>query len=460
MYMNNAIKYLSLAAAAVAVASVASSCSREEDDIWSQSAAERLEAAKSEYHKILCSAPNGWEMYYFADGDEQGYNFLMKFASDSVVVAARNHNTGNAYQQESSAFEVIADDGPVLTFNTYNSLLHIYADPQPDHDVESDGVGSGGDYEFKMMTVTDTMIYMRGKKTGREIYMYPLDGNTDWEQYFVDVEAMRDSMFNESIPTLWLQLADGVRYSITDAASQVMHLVPEGGDAITQTSTISYVLTPRGFRWITDFPGDTVTTTPAREFVWNAEGTYLVSTDFGGEDCAAGATIKAPALTDLFMESEPVWSIDVNSLGGNIAVQYQNLVDGFAAATNAGRPLNWVVSGMSLLYDAANKYAALGISLKGSRSQGYIHYVRVADGDAGMKFDFNDSSLDGVIFTGSASQNGRTFVQLVPELTEFCDYLSSMDFTMLAVGGNEVNPHRIRFENSSNSNDYFYVELQ
>lgn len=69
MYMNNAIKYLSLAAAAVAVASVASSCSREEDDIWSQSAAERLEAAKSEYHKILCSAPNGWEMYYFADGD-------------------------------------------------------------------------------------------------------------------------------------------------------------------------------------------------------------------------------------------------------------------------------------------------------------------------------------------------------------------------------------------------------
>ena len=445
MYMNNAIKYLSLAAAAVAVASVASSCSREEDDIWSQSAAERLEAAKSEYHKILCSAPNGWEMYYFADGDEQGYNFLMKFASDSVVIATRNSNTSNAYAQESSAFEVIADDGPVLTFNTYNTLFHRYADPQPDQDVESDGVGSGGDYEFKLMEVTDTMIYMRGKKTGREIYMYPLDSNTDWEQYFTDIYAIRDSMFNSSIPTLWLELADGVRYSITDAASQVMHLVPEGGDAITQTSTLSYVLTPRGFRWIT---------------VWNAEGTYLVSTDFGGEDCTAGATIKAPALADLFMESEPVWSIDVNSLGGNIAVQYQNLVDGFAAATNAGRPLNWVVSGMSLLYDASNKYAALGISLKGSRSQGYIHYVRVADGDAGMKFDFNDSSLDGVIFTGSASQNGRTFVQLVPELTEFCDYLSSMDFTMLAVGGNEVNPHRIRFENSSNSNDYFYVELQ
>lgn len=460
MYMNNAIKYLSLAAAAVAVAAVASSCSREEDDIWSQSAAERLEAAKSEYHKILCSAPNGWEMYYFADGDERGYNFLMKFASDSVVIATRNSNTSNAYAQESSAFEVIADDGPVLTFNTYNTLFHRYADPQPDQDVESDGVGSGGDYEFKLMEVTDTMIYMRGKKTGREIYMYPLDSNTDWEQYFTDIYAMRDSMFNSSIPTLWLELADGVRYSITDAASQVMHLVPEGGDAITQTSTLSYVLTPRGFRWITDFPGDTITTTPAREFVWNEEGTYLVSTAFGGDDCTAGATIKAPVLADLFMENELVWSIDVANMGGEVATQYQNLVDGFAAATNAGRPLNWVVSGLSLLYDAANGYATLGISLRGSNSQGYIHYVRSANGDNGMKLDFNDSSLDGAIFSGSASQNGRTFLQLVPELTDFCDYISSIDFTMSAVGGSEVNPHRILFENSSNSNDYFYVELQ
>ena len=440
MYMNNAIKYLSLAAAAVAVASVASSCSREEDDIWSQSAAERLEAAKSEYHKRLCSAPNGWEMYYFADGDEQGYNFLMKFASDSVVVAARNHNTGNAYQQESSAFEVIADDGPVLTFNTYNSLLHIYADPQPDHDVESDGVGSGGDYEFKMMAVTDTMIYMRGKKTGREIYMYPLDGNTDWEQYFVDVEAMRDSMFNESIPTLWLQLADGVRYSITDAASQVMHLVPEGGDAITQTSTISYVLTPRGFRWITDFPGDTVTTTPAREFVWNAEGTYLVSTDFGGEDCAAGATIKAPAFADLVTTLGTSWRIDQNGYTGNLSEVYQNLVD---ACTSEGYTLQYVdfYSDLSVDRVCLDFYVTIGRQ----RVHGEFYgNVLVADG----------SSLQLAFSEDDCNSNAVRLLSAIPEFSDILQVFST-SFTLSSIS--ELNPWQIVMQCDNGS---FCIVLQ
>lgn len=443
MYMNNAIKYLSLAAAAVAVAAVASSCSREEDDIWSQSAAERLEAAKSEYHKILCSAPNGWEMYYFADGDERGYNFLMKFASDSVVIATRNSNTSNAYAQESSAFEVIADDGPVLTFNTYNTLFHRYADPQPDQDVESDGVGSGGDYEFKLMEVTDTMIYMRGKKTGREIYMYPLDSNTDWEQYFTDIYAMRDSMFNSSIPTLWLELADGVRYSITDAASQVMHLVPEGGDAITQTSTLSYVLTPRGFRWITDFPGDTVTTTPAREFVWNAEGTYLVSTDFGGEDCAAGATIKAPALADLFMDNATVWQIDAENLGGEFARLYAEVGDGLSAA-NARWRLNYI----QFLYDGRGSSNAMLVRAGVSN----CNYYCTLNGNTDGTLSFN--------FTGGGDSNANTVYSRVHQLQSLFDYLNSVSFKITANPSSELNPSRLLFESTTNANDYFYVNLQ
>ena len=136
------------------------------------------------------------------------------------------------------------------------------------------------------------------------------------------------------------------------------------------------------------------------------------------------------------------------------------MVEGFAAATNAGRPLNWRISGLSILYDAVNGFPALAISLHGSSSQGYIHCVRKPNGDNGMKIDFNDSSLDGLISTGSPSLNGRTFMQLVPELTEFCDYISTVDFTISLAGGSEVNPNRILFENASNANDYFYVELQ
>ena len=442
MYMNNAIKYLSLAAAAVAVASVASSCSREEDDIWSQSAAERLEAAKSEYHKILCSAPNGWEMYYFADGDEQGYNFLMKFASDSVVIATRNSNTSNAYAQESSAFEVIADDGPVLTFNTYNTLFHRYADPQPDQDVESDGVGSGGDYEFKLMEVTDTMIYMRGKKTGREIYMYPLDSNTDWEQYFTDIYAMRDSMFNSSIPTLWLELADGVRYSITDAASQVMHLVPEGGDAITQTSTLSYVLTPRGFRWITDFPGDTITTTPAREFVWNEEGTYLVSTAFGGDDCTAGATIKAPAMVDLISTQGLSWRSNPEDMSGGVSDAFQQLVVDFVEYRS-----NYSLRYFNFRYDAALGCPCVGLYVVAGRNRfEFVFYGNLqSDGDTVT-----------LSFDGSGDVNAQQILSSVPGVMEFLQKLSS---AYILSSYSEIAPTRILFTSNENQNDAFYINI-
>lgn len=450
-------KYVSLAALAVVAVATTASCSREEDDIWERSAAERLNDAKNEDIAILCAAPHGWEMLYFTESDAKGLNFLMKFNTNGSVTIAANNDHTSGYKEETSAFDVITDDGPVLTFNTYNSLFHRYADPDPDQTQDTDGVGDGGDYEFKIMSISNEMIYMRGKKHGAEIYMYPLSDD-NWEQYFTDVNDNLNRMFNSSIPTLWVTLADGKRYSITKASTQVMDMVPEGGDAITETSTLSYVVTRNGFRWMNAFPGNSDSSTPAREFVFNSEGTYLVSTDFGGG--VAGATIKAPTMTALFTEQATVWNIDTENLGGGMASKYQNLVEGFAAATNGGRPLNWKVSGLSILYDATNGFPALAVSLQGSSSQGYVHCVRTADGDNGMKLDFNDPSLDGKIFTGSPSRNGRTFMQLVPELTEFCDYISTVDFTISLAGGSEVNPNRILFENASNANDYFYVELQ
>lgn len=456
-------KYVSLAALAVAAVATTASCSREEDDIWDRSAAERLDDARNTDLATLCAAQNGWEMLYFTANDNvsRGLNFLMKFNTDgSVTIAAKNSDTGNDYTEETSTFDVINDDGPVLTFNTYNNLFHRYADPDPEHtQVDSDGVGDGGDYEFKIMSVSDGMIYMRGKKHGLEVYMHRLADDVNWEQYFTDVEAMQDRMFTSSIPTLYLTLADGKRYTITNPASQEMSLLREGGDAVTETTKLSYVATRTGMRWIRSYSGhDSESATPAREFVFNAEGSYLVSTDFGGG--AAGATIKAPVLSELFTMQETVWDIDIENLGGEIARRYQRMVEGFAAATDGGRPLNWRVSGLSFLYDAVNGFPALAISLQGSSSQGYVHCVRTADGDNGMKIDFNDPSLDGAIFTGSPSQNGRTFARLVPELTEFCNYLSSIDFTISLAGGSEVNPNRILFENASDASGYFYVDLR
>lgn len=427
----NISKYI---VALAVVSMTVASCSREEDHIWEQSAAERLDAARSADLEILCAATNGWEMLYFTESDFRGVNFLLKFADNgSVTVATRNADTGNAYQEETSAYDVITDDGPVLSFNTYNSLLHRYADPDPDQTQQTDGVGEGGDYEFKIMSISSDLIYLRGKKHGVDIYMYPLEAGADWQQYFADVYANHEKMFDTSIPQLWLTLADGKRFSISNATvqvydpssptpvdasrsyvtDQVMAFVPEGGDALTETKNMSYIVTRKGIRWMQAFPGDTLTTTPAREFVWNDEGTYLVSTDFGGDDCTAGATIKAPALSSMFSTSEMTWRLDANGSSGAMANAYNALV---AKATELGYRLQYV----DYYFDANMSCPCLDFYFLAGRNRVHgIFYGEVSVVD--------DSSINLAFDTANGNEN---VARLTSEIAEFQTFFAALNGTL------------------------------
>lgn len=451
------------------------SCSREEDDIWDQDAIERLDAARNEYYNLLCSAPNGWEMYYFANNKEAGYNFVMKFEQgDKVTIGARNANTGDVYQEEASIFDVITDDGPVLTFETYNSLFHRYADPDPEHTtIDSDGIGSGGDYEFKIMSASSNEIYMRGKKTGIEIYMYPLESGVTGEQYFNDVYAMHDRMFSSSIPTLRLTLADGVGYTIMNdtvrsmdendkvvetvehryATDQVLKIVRDGDDIISESTIIGYVVTRNGLRCMNAVPGDTLSTTPVREFTFNAEGTYLVSTGFGGG--TQGATIKAPVLSELFSMEGTSWRINPDKLSGQFISAYNELVTGVAAA-QPGTSLEYVEFSCDSINNDVN---SLKLGVSGGRTA-RLYCVMTPNGDTVTTIDFNDPAVKDKTFGGPEAQSGRRLLQRCPELADFCNLLSAVEFVMTSNDGSELQPKELRIENTSNANDYFYVNLQ
>lgn len=448
-------KYVSLAALAVVAVATTASCSREEDDIWDRSAAERLDDARNTDLATLCAATNGWEMLYFTANDNvsRGLNFLMKFNADgSVTIAAKNSDTGNDYTEETSTYDVISDDGPVLTFNTYNTLFHRYADPDPDQTQDTDGVGDGGDYEFKIMSINNDMIYMRGKKHGLEVYMYRLADDVDWEQYFTDVETMHGRMFTSSIPTLWLTLADGSRYSITDAAGQEMSLLRENGDAVTETTKLSYVATRTGMRWIRSYSGhDNESATPAREFVFNSEGTYLVSTDFGGG--VAGATIKAPVLSELIPMEGPAWRINPDKLGGSFATAYKRMADGIAALS-AGYSLEYA----EFSFDPVNKFNSIALGV--ANGKGRIYCVMSFDGEADIKIDFNDAAVKDKVFSGQEATSGRRLLQRASSVADFCNLVSAANFKMTVTDNSELLPKEIKFENTINANDYFYVNLQ
>ena len=103
---------------------ITTSCVHEEDDIFDASAAERLNAASEKYSQLLESSEGGWVVEYYPTNEDalttgQGYLWTVKFNKDeSCKVGMNNYFSNNAYRECTSLWEVITDNGPVLTFNS------------------------------------------------------------------------------------------------------------------------------------------------------------------------------------------------------------------------------------------------------------------------------------------------------------------------------------------------------
>ncbi|MFZ4726916.1 MAG: DUF4302 domain-containing protein, partial [Paludibacter sp.] len=143
-------------------------CSPEQADIFASSSAERMNNAMIDNQTILTSAENGWAMQYFPTDEKPGYTFLMKFGSNKfVTIAGKNEFTiKNELQKDSSLYQLIADNGPVLTFNSYNNILHTFSNPQ-----NPNGYGLEGDYEFMILKSSENELELKGKKRGVKIIM-------------------------------------------------------------------------------------------------------------------------------------------------------------------------------------------------------------------------------------------------------------------------------------------------
>ena len=119
----------------VAFATIAlAGCSQfQEDNLFDESAALRIEHNAEKLQNILVDAPNGWVLqYYTGRGISvfEGFNLFAKFERSGKVTLAGDHRflrNGNAgkYTEHSSLYELIREDGLVLAFNTWNdgSLL-------------------------------------------------------------------------------------------------------------------------------------------------------------------------------------------------------------------------------------------------------------------------------------------------------------------------------------------------
>lgn len=197
--MKKVFLYMALAFATLGV----QSCLHDNDDVFDQSAAERIDAAVANAKSVLTSAQNGWKFEYYLGSKYAygGYNFLAKFGTDGKA-----HVSGEIAPSDMvtvSSWDVIKDQGPVLTFDTYNTIMHELAQP-----MQNPVDGYEGDYEFVIMKITNDSIYLKGKKWGNNMLMTRMPENQAWESYLDEIATMDENIWAVYDGTIGEKAAD------------------------------------------------------------------------------------------------------------------------------------------------------------------------------------------------------------------------------------------------------------
>ena len=230
----------------LAVGATFTSCSNEQEDIFDQSAAERLNSISAIYTERLADSKGGWVMEYYPYTDNEdlntgiGYLIMNRFNSDgSVYTMMKNKASYNTKWEDTSAWEVITDMGPVLTFNSWNRCYGRFTDPLDidltpgSYSNDESGKGYQGDYEFVMVDVPENgnHIMLKGKKRGIYQRLTRIPEGTDFEAYIDDIATFRKTHFIDNAQWELLMTDNGTDYRINYADRGIGTIYPEGKDS-------------------------------------------------------------------------------------------------------------------------------------------------------------------------------------------------------------------------------------
>lgn len=452
--MNKLYKFSAFAALLAGVA--LSSCNNEEADIFDQSAAHRTEQAKQMYKDILVDQGGKWQMEYFTTEEEHGYVYIFTFKEDgSVKISGHNEYITkitnidanySSFGSEESLWDVISDNGPVLTFNSYNKYFHLFADPEdvPDTEPDEQGYGHSGDYEFDLMKFSNDTLYLEGKKHGASIIMTRIPSTTDDETYLNEVVALADSFFNAKIPAVYVNLPGGYRHVVLDGATQLPKFYPETGDYITEWVGRNAIITHDGFtlgspltlRDSIDGKDYTI-----QHFIRQADGSLLCTDD-------GKTTITADALSKVVTNQALVWQIDATQSTGEL-----------------GEAFNAISTGTKAFNGSSITYIKFGAVTESGKKYPNAVFVRLKLKAAGKTLNIYQEMQTEVIsddefrfVLGDMEKNMATYVTKVPELQAFLEMLGNTTFKCSS--SSLLAPVNIRISDVNNPSSSLMLNLQ
>lgn len=391
---------------------VLQSCLKEEEDLFDGTPSERMEEALANYKKVLSSSENGWLMEYYAETNQSygGYNFAMQFTTSNVKAYFELADPTTSME---SLYQLVADDGPVLTFDTYNPFLHYFSDPSssmPD--------AFEGDYEFKLMGLSDDQseIYLKGKRSGNKMVLKKLTETP--EQYLTKVAAVREAF-------------DAPSYAMTIGGSEVDCSIADnvltfsypGDNEEIVSETVAFCYTDKGIHLYEEI---SINGTPVTEFL-------LQNGNMVADEVSVVLSTVFPPINELFVTGK--WYIAYSTLGA-FAKPYYDVVKQKEDAI--GETLQIAYMGLSLY--GSGKF---GFNLISSGYGGSLLFDYVLEGDNKITLQFAlDGEGDGLWYHKNAGFN----YALVP-----FGYNSARTFTLTA--DNPKSPTQITLTEDANPNN-------
>ena len=278
------------------------SCLKDDKERFPISASARMEQRLIENGEVLTNAPNGWLMKYYPESNQiyGGYNIFVKFDADNKVSVMTER--GGSQAQETSLYSLCADNGPVLRFDTHNSLFHYYSEPLNEDGIGPQDGGMLGDYEFTMFEVTAEKVVLRGKKTGNTIIMVPLAAGES------NVEKMNKLLQTDADTkgySAYEYTVNGAQASVVRDFRNMSFTYQAAGEDVTFSE--GYIVTEDGLEFYEPITLGGVEVS-SMVFHYDAEHPY-----FEDPTTQARLTIVAPPLSSLLVNGQ--WYFSIKNMG-------------------------------------------------------------------------------------------------------------------------------------------------
>ena len=288
-------------------------CSPEEKNLFDGSSANRIEASRTHVNEVLLGAKNGWLMqYYPATGQKYGgYNLFLSFSEDGKVTAASD--VAGIGQRATSLYSLKQSAGAVLSFDTYNSVIHFFA--SPDSGVGGIGSGMEGDYDFTVMEeCTSEQVVLKGTKSGSLAVMTPIAEGTNWDEYIEKIFDMNDVM--QEYPAFIFEDGD-YSQDLTVSWNRLV-ITQRDGDNLVYTYA-PFVLTTDGLEFYKPFTlnGKTFSSLTYKD---EGEDSYLYSAEYPSVHFMPDYPLNAMLVNN-------VWYLSFSGLGPIGKNFWQEIID-------------------------------------------------------------------------------------------------------------------------------------